>query len=76
MRSLATNQQVADDLEVDVSTASRLRSGYRRPSINMMSKIQQVYGWLVGDQARSMLDNTFDKSFEGVLCDKYGSSKE
>lgn len=43
--------ELAAVLGVTASTISRLRSGDRNPSIELMRKIESLLGWSVGEQA-------------------------
>ena len=64
-----SNAQVADDLGMSISGVSRLRSGARLPSLQVMVKIEQAYGWTVQDQtaARMADSSTWDEHFAAEL---------
>lgn len=52
----ATNVAIADKLGVDHSTVSRIRSGQRYPSRELMRKIGEVFGWRVDRQLELLPD--------------------
>ena len=62
-----THRVVADKLGVTVAAVSRLRSGSRLPSFDLMCKIQGAYGWPVEEQARARVNGQWMYAFESVL---------
>lgn len=45
-----THQVVADELGVTVATVSRIRTGDRLPSLELMDKIETLTDWGISDQ--------------------------
>lgn len=70
-RSTATNQQVADDLGVTHSMVSRIRSGDRIPSLDVMLTIHS-WGWGLEKQALAKTLGTYAEEFEKLLAARYG----
>jgi len=68
-RAKVTNQRVAEDLGITHSAVSRIRSGERRPSIDLMKRVAGRFGWEVGDQVHSQ---QYATDFEAVLTSYYG----
>ncbi|QCQ57473.1 helix-turn-helix DNA binding domain protein [Microbacterium phage Sucha] len=62
-----TNRAVADKLGLSESGVSRLRSGDRLPSLALMQKIQDAYGWSVQGQSNARAHNDWRGAFERVL---------
>lgn len=46
-----THQTVADELGLTVATVSRIRTGTRLPSLEVMQKIVRLTDWSLHDQA-------------------------
>ena len=46
----ATNPEVGKHIGLSYSGVSRIRSGDRYPSLAVMRKIREVYGWSLADQ--------------------------
>lgn len=70
-RSLVTNQKVAEDLKITHSAVSRIRSGDRRPSLEVMLRIMDLYGWSLEVQALSWSLGLYPKDFESTLMKHY-----
>ena len=62
-----THRTVADKLGLTVAAVSRLRSGSRLPSFDLMWKIQEAYDWSVEEQTRARVDGQWMYAFESVL---------
>lgn len=62
-----TNRAVADKLGLSESGVSRLRSGDRLPSLALMGKIQEAYGWSIQAQWQARADAKWTSAFEEVL---------
>lgn len=75
-RAAISNTQVGADIGLDYTTVSRIRSGQRLPSIDVMVQIELRYGWSVGDQARARTDDKFAEEFERILIEKFGVEVE
>lgn len=71
-RALVTNQQVATDLGITHSAVSRIRSGERRPSLDLLIRIADVFGWSVDDQAYSLSYGNYAADLETKLTVRYG----
>ena len=78
-RTQVTNGRVAEDLGISESMVSRIRSGDRQPSTELMVKIREVYQWDVTYQAiacvQGTADQTYAHQFERVLADHYGNTQ-
>lgn len=48
-----THQVVADELGLTVATVSRIRSGQRLPSLEVMQNINKLLNWSLDDQAQA-----------------------
>lgn len=66
-----TNQRVADRLGINHSTVSRIRSGERHPSIDLMKKIETEYGWDLEKQLRAYGSVVYKREFERILAEHY-----
>jgi transcriptional regulator with XRE-family HTH domain len=62
-----TNSQVAEALGLSESGVSRLRSGDRLPSLDVMQTIEKVYGWTVQGQSNARQAGDWTKAFVAVL---------
>lgn len=62
-----TNGQVAEALGLSESGVSRLRSGDRLPSLEVMQKIETVYGWSVQGQSNARQAEDWTGAFVKVL---------
>jgi transcriptional regulator with XRE-family HTH domain len=70
-RSLATNEWVAQQLDLTHSTISRIRSGDRLPSIPVMDRIEERFGWRTELQMVSRRKGTYAHDFEIILGRRY-----
>lgn len=50
--------EMAQALEVSVATVSRISSGERRPSIDLIMKIRNTLGWSLDSQAHALAEST------------------
>lgn len=66
-----TNQRVADDLGITHSAVSRIRSGDRLPSLQLVRRIAGQLGWPVDEQVSSLDPKTYAAAFEKVLAKRY-----
>lgn len=74
VKSIVTNQRVAEDLGLTHSGVSRIRSGDRLPSISVMIKVEEVLGWRVQSQVQVIAaPRKYAQEFETFLCKKYGA---
>lgn len=62
-----TNKAVADKLGMSESGVSRLRSGDRMPSLQLMQKIQEEYDWTVQQQSDRRAAGDWTKGFEAAI---------
>jgi len=53
----ATNPEVGKRIGLSYSGVSRIRSGDRYPSLAVMRKIREAYGWSVSDQQALIPDH-------------------
>jgi len=72
-RATVTNQQVAEDLGITHSMVSRIRSGERIPSLNIMLKMHEEWDWPLEEQALSRHLGKFAEEFESRLAKRYAS---
>lgn len=70
-RALVTNQRVAEDLGITHSTVSRIRSGDRLPSLQLVRRIAARYGWPVEEQIEDLDPARYAVAFEAVLGRRY-----
>lgn len=56
--------QVAEALGVSVATVSRLCSGDRKPSLDLIVRIEEVFGWSVQDQANELRCDAYYSEFQ------------
>lgn len=59
-----TAEGLAAALGVSLATISRLRSGDRRPSMALMSRIEKELGWSIETQARAWINGNWHLKFE------------
>ena len=55
--------QAAEALGVSVATVSRLCSGDRKPSFELMCRIEDTFGWSVQDQANELRCDAYYDAF-------------
>lgn len=72
MRAAVTNVQVGDDIGLDHTTVSRIRTGTRLPSIDVMVDIARVYGWNVEKQIEARMEDRYQERFEFCLVSRFG----
>jgi transcriptional regulator with XRE-family HTH domain len=68
--SKLSNAEVARRLGITASGVSRLRSGNRRPSFDLMVKIANEFWWPLEDQARSRDAGNWVVRFETHLTEE------
>jgi len=73
MIAAVTNVDVGAAIGLAHSTVSRIRSGERVPSIDIMMEIDKQYGWSIAEQAKARADGDYAPKFEEILVKKYGS---
>lgn len=71
MRTDVTNVQVGKDLGVTHVTISRIRSGDRLPSLDLMVKIESLTRWKISAQTRERQGGTYAAAFERALHRHY-----
>lgn len=70
-RACVTNREVAELLGVTHSAISRIRSGDRMPSLDLMVEVSIKLNWAVEEQAYNRRLNTYRYEFEEVLAREY-----
>lgn len=70
-RATVTNQRVAEDLGITHSAVSRIRSGDRTPSLDVMLKMHEEWEWPLEVQALSRSLGKYAEDFEAVLAKRY-----
>lgn len=75
-RAEVTNRQIADDLGVTHAAISRIRSGDRTPSIELMMRISVLVKWSIDQQARAKSDGTYAAAFEKHMSVHYHPGSE
>lgn len=71
VRALVTNQQVGTDIGATHSMVSRIRSGDRLPSFELMRQIETQIGWSMTDQTDARLLGSYAQEFESALAKNY-----
>lgn len=66
-----TNQRVADELGVSHSAISRIRSGDRLPSLQLVRVIEAKFGWPVAKQIETLDPRYYAAEFEAILSKRY-----
>lgn len=61
------NTDVAERLGISSASVSRFRGGSRVPRIDIMRKIEKVYGWTVAEQATAHGEGTYATEFEAAI---------
>lgn len=64
---VTTNIEVAERIGLSHSSVSRIRSGDRLPSIDVMANIAESYGWDFTSQVHSRQAGTYADDFEAVI---------
>lgn len=59
-----TNASMAERLGLVHSTVSRIRAGLRLPSVGVMTKIEELFGWKIGDQVAARNKGVYAEQFE------------
>jgi transcriptional regulator with XRE-family HTH domain len=59
--------EMADALKVSVATVSRICSGERRPSTDLMIEIRRVLSWSVEAQVDAITKGTYADSFKSKM---------
>jgi transcriptional regulator with XRE-family HTH domain len=70
-RAEVTNQQIANDLGITNAGISRIRSGGRIPSLELMLKIERLTRWKLSSQATAKQDGTYAAKLEVALQRHY-----
>ena len=71
-RSSITNERVGEDLDISHSMVSRIRSGDRTPSLGVMLKMHEDWGWPLEEQALARALGKYAEEFEAQLVKRYG----
>jgi transcriptional regulator with XRE-family HTH domain len=74
------NRDVADRLGIHPVSLSRLRNGYRKPSVDLINQIHEKLGWSVVAQTKAHQDKEdplrYAREFRQFLEAKYGIRSE
>lgn len=62
-----TGAEMADLLDVSESMVSRIRSGERQPSLDLMLKIRGTLGWSIEDQADAIKGEHYAGDFKELM---------
>lgn len=65
-----TNDALGELLGVSHAMVSRYRSGDRLPSIEVMDKIREVYGWSIDDQVAARNAGTYHEEFSALVASR------
>jgi ribosome-binding protein aMBF1 (putative translation factor) len=71
-RAAISNSQIGSDIGLDYTTVSRIRSGQRLPSIDVMVEIERVFKWPVAEQVDARTKDCYAEAFEKRLVDQFG----
>lgn len=71
-----SNSEVADQLDMHMSSISRMRAGKQEPSFATMYKVDRLLGWSVEDQVRSILLVKWHFEFESKLRERAAPPEE
>lgn len=67
-------RELSQVLEVSEATVSRLGSGHRKPSTELMMQIADKLKWPIGHQAQAMRDGQYPDTFRQVMeCGSYAA---
>jgi transcriptional regulator with XRE-family HTH domain len=67
---------VAERMGYSISGVSLLRNGGRRPTIDTMELIEEVFEWPILDQVQARRDGKFPDEFNKVTSEQYHTEKE
>lgn len=70
-RAPVTNQRVAEALGITHSAVSRIRSGDRLPSLQLVRRISNVLNWPVDEQVSTLDPGTYAAAFEDLLSRRF-----
>jgi len=73
-RAAISNPTVGRSLRMAPTSVSRLRSGSRRPSVDVMERVQREYGWEIGAQVEARRMGRYHIDLETLLIDKFGEA--
>jgi transcriptional regulator with XRE-family HTH domain len=68
-----TNREVGELLGMTHAGVSRLRSGDRLPSIDIMCEIEKHYQWNIDAQIKARRNGTYATEFEAALTRQHGA---
>jgi transcriptional regulator with XRE-family HTH domain len=58
-----TNEALGGLLGISHATVSRIKSGTRLPSLEVMNKIRELYNWTIDDQTDARTNGTYAEQF-------------
>lgn len=67
MATPVTNEALGELLGISHATVSRIKSGHRLPSLEVMDKIRELYGWSLDDQTDARNAGTYHTGFLAVV---------
>lgn len=70
-----TNREMGEKIGVTHSAVSRIRNGIRKPSLEVMRKIDKRFGWTVQAQSASMQKGRYAKDFDLLVRGKHRVQK-
>lgn len=76
MRAAITNVALGELIDLSHATVSRIRSGDRLPSVEVMAKIKDELGWSLDDQVSARLARRYVERFEEILVRRYGVAED
>lgn len=66
-RTPITNKRIANDLGVTHAAISRIRSGGRTPSLELMMRIERAIQWKLSYQAAAKEEGIYATKFEAAI---------
>lgn len=67
MATSPTNEALGELLGISHATVSRIKSGHRLPSLEVMDKIRELYGWSLDDQTDARNEGTYAERFQAIV---------
>jgi transcriptional regulator with XRE-family HTH domain len=65
-----TNEELGELLGISHATVSRIKSGHRLPSLGVMDKIRELYGWSIDDQTDARNGDTYAIEFNQRVANR------
>lgn len=67
MANPVTNEALGELLGISHATVSRIKSGHRLPSLEVMDKIRELYGWSLDAQTDARNAGTYHQGFQAII---------